>query len=210
MNDKMNKYLKISAIVFFIISIGVIFFQNVKIKKLKEEKNRYKNNTEVLLSDVEMYKTKDSLNVASVEVLELKLKEYKKYRSEDLKVIETLKNANRSIESILTTQIKTIMELKGNMKDSIVIIPGDTVVKKIPCLSVKNNWIEINGCVDDNKEFTGELINNDSLIITKTVKYKRFLCFLWKTKKVKDSRIDVVSKNPYTKILGVEYIEIKK
>ena len=78
MNDKMNKYLKISAIVFFIISIGVIFFQNVKIKKLKEEKNRYKNNTEVLLSDVEMYKTKDSLNVASVEVLELKLKEYKK------------------------------------------------------------------------------------------------------------------------------------
>ena len=86
----MNKYLKISAIVFFIISIGVIFFQNVKIKKLKEEKNRYKNNTEVLLSDVEMYKTKDSLNVASVEVLELKLKEYKKYRSEDLKVIETL------------------------------------------------------------------------------------------------------------------------
>ena len=210
MNDKMNKSLKISAIVFFIISIGVIFFQNVKIKKLKEEKNRYKNNTEVLLSDAEMYKTKDSLNVASVEVLELKLKEYKKYRSEDLKVIETLKNANRSIESVLATQTKTIMKLKGNIKDSIVIIPGDTVVKKIPCLRVKNNWIEINGCVDDNKEFTGELINNDSLIITKTVKYKRFLGFLWKTKKVKDSRIDVVSKNPYTKILGVEYIEIKK
>ena len=31
-----------------------------------------------------------------------------------------------------------------------------------------------------------------------------------KTKKIKNKEIDVVSKNPHTQIMGVEYIQIKK
>ena len=59
-------------------------------------------------------------------------------------------------------------------------------------------------------EFTGTFVNRDSVLIVATVQYKRFLNFLWKTKKVKNREIDIISKNPHTKIMGVEYIEIEK
>jgi hypothetical protein len=47
-------------------------------------------------------------------------------------------------------------------------------------------------------------------LIVETVQYKRFWGFLWKTKKIKNREIDVVSKNPATKILGVEFVTIEK
>lgn len=59
-------------------------------------------------------------------------------------------------------------------------------------------------------EFTGTFENRDSLLVAETVKYKRFLGFLWKTSKVKDRKVDVVSKNPHTKILGVEFTTIRE
>ena len=61
-----------------------------------------------------------------------------------------------------------------------------------------------------NKTFEGRLEVRDSLIIVESVKYKRFLGFLWKTNKVKNRQIDVVSKNPHTKIVGTELVVIEK
>ena len=54
------------------------------------------------------------------------------------------------------------------------------------------------------------IVNRDSILVAATVQYKRFLGFLWKTKKIKNREIDVISRNPHTKIMGVEYIEIEK
>ena len=54
--------------------------------------------------------------------------------------------------------------------------------------------------------FSGTLEVRDSLLVVETVQRKRFLGFLWKTKRVKSREIDVVSKNPYTDIVGVESI----
>lgn len=182
--------------------------QHAKIKRLTEERDRYRSNTEILLQNVETYQTKDSLNAAKVGVLELKLSEFEKHRTSDAELIKTLQTKNRDLEAVTTTQMKTIIELRGTVRDSIVYLPGDTVVLR--CVDISDPWFSLKGCTTPDGEFTGTFINRDSILIAETVQYRRFLGFLWKTKKIKSREIDIISRNPHTKIIGVEYIEIEK
>lgn len=182
--------------------------QHAKIKRLTEERDRYRSNTEILLQNVETYQTKDSLNAAKVGVLELKLSEFEKYRTSDAELIKTLQTKNRDLEAVTTAQMKTIIELRGTVRDSIVYLPGDTVVLR--CVDISDPWFSLKGCTTPDGEFTGTFINRDSILIAETVQYRRFLGFLWKTKKIKSREIDIISRNPHTKIIGVEYIEIEK
>jgi hypothetical protein len=204
----MKKYLIWAAI---ILAVAATFWaQHAKIKRLTEERDRYRSNTEILLQNVETYQTKDSLNAAKVGVLELKLSEFEKYRTSDAELIKTLQTKNRDLRRITTTQLETINELRGTVRDSIVYLPGDTVTTVLRCVDIVEPWFELHGCAKPDGQFTGTHINRDSLLIVETVQYKRWLGFLWKTKKIKNREIDVVSRNPHTKIMGVEYIEIEK
>lgn len=202
----MKKYLILAAI---ILAVAAAFWaQHAKIKRLTEERDRYRSNTEMLLQNVETYQTKDSLNAAKVGVLELKLSEFEKYRTSDAELIKTLQTKNRDLRRITTTQLETINELRGTVRDSIVYLPGDTVVLR--CVDISDPWFSLKGCTTPDGEFTGTFINRDSIVIAETVQYRRFLGFLWKTKKIKSREIDIISRNPHTKIIGVEYIEIEK
>lgn len=202
----MKKYLIWAAI---ILAVAATFWaQHAKIKRLTEERDRYRSNTEILLQNAETYQTKDSLNAAKVGVLELKLSEFEKHRTSDAELIKTLQTKNRDLEAVTTTQMKTIIELRGTVRDSIVYLPGDTVVLR--CVDISDPWFSLKGCTTPDGEFTGTFINRDSILIAETVQYRRFLGFLWKTKKIKSREIDIISRNPHTKIIGVEYIEIEK
>lgn len=204
----MKKYLILAAI---ILAVAAAFWvQHVKIKRLTEERDRYRSNTEILLQDVKTYQTKDSLNAIKVGNLELSLAEYKKYRADDLALIKTLQAKNRDLERVTTTQMETINELRATVRDSVVYLPGDTVTTVLRCVDIVEPYFELHGCATPDGQFTGTHINRDSLLIAETVQYKRFWGFLWKTKKIKNREIDVVSKNPATKILGVEFVTIEK
>lgn len=189
---------------------AAFWVQHVKIKRLTEERDRYRSNTEILLQDVKTYQTKDSLNAIKVGNLELSLAEYKKYRADDLALIKTLQAKNRDLERVTTTQMETINELRATVRDSVVYLPSDTVTTVLRCVDIVEPWFELHGCATPDGQFTGAHINRDSLLIVETVQYKRWLGFLWKTKKIKNRQIDVVSKNPATKILGVEFVTIEK
>ena len=203
----MKKYLILAAI---ILAVAAAFWvQHVKIKRLTEERDRYRSNTEILLQDVKTYQTKDSLNAIKVGNLELSLAEYKKYRADDLALIKTLQTKNRDLERVTTTQMETINELRATVRDSVVYLPGDTVTTVLRCIEYSDKWVDLDGCIINNT-FSGKIITRDSLLITESVQYKRWLGFLWKTKKIKNRQIDVVSKNPATKILGVEFVTIEK
>ena len=191
-------------------AVATIWVQRTKIEKLTDERNRYRGNTETLLQDVETYKTKDSLNAAKVGVLELKLSEFEKYRASDAELIKTLQTKNRELERVTTTQMETINELRATVRDSVVYLPGDTVTTVLRCVDIVEPYFELHGCATPDGQFTGTHINRDSLLIAETVQYKRFWGFLWKTRKIKNREIDVVSKNPATRILGVEFVTIEK
>lgn len=190
-------------------AVATIWVQRTKIEKLTDERNRYRGNTETLLQDVETYKTKDSLNAAKVGVLELKLSEFEKYRASDAELIKTLQTKNRELEAVTTAQMETITKLRGTVRDSIVYLPGDTVTTVLRCIEYSDKWVDFDGCIKNNT-FSGKIITRDSLLITETVQYKRWLGFLWKTKRIKNREFDIVSKNPHTKITGFEVITIEK
>lgn len=204
---RMKKYIILAAI---IMAVAAAFWvQHVKIKRLTEERDRYRSNTEILLQDVKTYQTKDSLNAIKVGNLELSLAEYKKYRADDLALIKTLRAKNRDLERVTTTQMETINELRATVRDSVVYLPGDTVTTVLRCIEYSDKWVDFDGCIINNT-FSGKIITRDSLLITETVQYKRFLNFLWKTKRIKNREFDIVSKNPNSKITGFEVITIEK
>ena len=206
----MKKYLIIAAIALAVSAVVTIWVQRSRINTLTGERDKYRTNTETLLQEVSRYQTKDSLNAAKVGVLELKLSEFEKYRASDAELIKTLLTKNRDLERVTTTQMETINELRATVRDSVVYLPGDTVTTVLRCVDIVEPYFELHGCATPDGQFTGTHINRDSLLIVETVQYKRWLGFLWKTKKVKNREIDVVSKNPATQILGVEFVTIEK
>lgn len=206
----MKKYIIIAVIALAVAAVVTIWVQRSRINQLTGERDKYRTNTETLLQDVSRYQTKDSLNAAKVGVLELKLSEFEKYRASDAELIKTLQTKNRELERVTTTQMETINELRATVRDSVVYLLGDTVTTVLRCVDIVEPYFELHGCATPDGQFTGTHINRDSLLIVETVQYKRWLGFLWKTKKIKNREIDVISRNPHTKIMGVEYIEIEK
>lgn len=206
----MKKYLIIAAIALAVSAVVTIWVQRSRINTLTGERDKYRTNTETLLQEVSRYQTKDSLNAAKVGVLELKLSEFEKYRASDAELIKTLQTKNRELEAVTTAQMETITKLRGTVRDSIVYLPGDTTTIVLKCVDISDPWFSLNGITTPDGTFSGTFVNRDSILVAATVQYKRFLGFLWKTKKIKNREIDVISRNPHTKIMGVEYIEIEK
>lgn len=206
----MKKYLIIAAIALAVAAVVTIWVQHSRINQLTGERDKYRTNTETLLQDVSLYQTKDSLNAAKVGVLELKLSEFERYRASDAELIKTLKTKNRELEAVTTAQMETITELRGTVRDSIVYLPEDTTTIVLKCVDISDPWFSLNGCATPDGKFTGTFINRDSVLIVETIEYKRFLNFLWKTKKIKNRDFRIISRNPHTKILGFEVVTIRK
>lgn len=204
----MKTWVKFAVLAVVVIAAAIsVLWADRTINRLTAERDKYRNNTETLLSDVETYRVRDSLNAARVQSLELTVKEFEQFRAADAALIKQLKARNRDLAAVNKTQSQTIIELQAAPRDTFIV--RDSI--PIPAVAVHcgDAWFDFDGLLTAT-EFTGTLANRDSLLIAETVQYKRFLGFLWRTNKVKDRRVDVVSKNPHTSILGVEHIVIEK
>lgn len=193
-----------------VIGAAILFIcgaQCHRIRKLTSERDKYRNNSVELLGDMQQYRVHDSLNAARVQSMELTIKEFQRFRADDAQLIRELFARNRDLAAVNKTQLQTIIDLKAMPRDTTII--RDTV--PIPAVAVHcgDAWFDFDGLLTE-KEFTGTLTNRDSLLVAESVRYKRFLGFLWKTKKIHDRRIDVVNKNPHTTILGVEHVVIER
>lgn len=204
----MKTWVKIAVLAVVVIAAAIsVVWADRTINRLTAERDKYRNNTETLLCDVETYRVRDSLNAARVQSLELSVKEFERFRAADAALIKQLKARNRDLAAVNKTQSQTIIELQAAPRDTFIV--RDSI--PIPAVAVHcgDAWFDFDGLLTAT-EFTGTLANRDSLLIAESVQYKRFLGFLWKTNKVKNRRVDVVSKNPHTSILGVEHVVIEK
>lgn len=201
---KSTLYLIIGTIITLLITSSIILSR--QLAKAKAEKEVYQKNTDILMGDIDTYKVKDSLNAVSVGNLELKLSEYKRYRSEDLNLINSLKVDKKRLEQITTAQTKTIYELEGKVTDS-VIYRDNYIVDTLRCLDIHTKWYDLNGCTNKEGIFTGRLENRDSLIYVEHIVPKRFWFIKWG---VKERKQEIISKNPSTSIESAEYITIRK
>ena len=187
------------------LSFGTVQFR--KAERLSEERDSYRRNTEVLMTDIETYRVRDSLSAARVHSLELSISEYERYRAEDADLIKSLKAKNHDLASVNKAQSETIIALYAMPRDTVII--RDSVPIQAVAVHCGDEWYDFEGLLTDS-EFSGTMTSRDSLMIVESVKYHRFLGFLWKTSRVDDRTMDCVAKNPHTNILGLEYVVIEK
>ena len=180
--------------------------QQRRIKQLSAERDRYAGNTAALLSDIERYRVRDSLNAARVQSLELTVKEYERFRADDAALIKQLKQRNRDLAAVNKTQSQTIIDLRAVPRDTVVLV-RDSIITPAVAVHCGDAWYNFDGILTKD-EFTGKMEHRDSLLLVESVRYKRFLW--WKTKRIKDRQLDCVSKSPHNSIIGLEYVVIEK
>lgn len=201
----MKRYLYIIIAALVVGALATIFIQGKKIDRLTDERDRYKENTEILNGHIEQFKTKDSLNAARVKGLELTLAEFEQYRAADAALIKSLKQKNRDLESVNNVQSQTIIDLQAAPRDTVII--RDSLPIKAKAVSCGDAWYDFNGIMTDT-DFTGKLTSRDSLIVSETVEHKRFL--FWKLKAVKNRQVEVVNRNPHSQINDVVFVVIEE
>lgn len=197
----MTKYGKYIALV--MIMVGAVMLQQHYINQLKRENESLSVTKATLLDTVAVYRTKNGLQAAQIGEIRLTMDELKKYRSEDLKLIESLKTKGRDIERYVTVNTHTTDTIYSVLRDS--IIRRDTIMAPVRAIDIDKRWYSLHGFIAADT-LMGTLTTRSSLKIVETVKYKRFLGFLWKTNKVKNRKVDVTSLNPNETIENVEFI----
>ena len=200
----MNKY--IIAIGSLLLIAALLVAQQLKIERLQSEKERYKTDTNTLLQQCQKYKVADSLNACKVGELTLSLKEYKQYRADDIALINELKAKNKDLAKAISGATATITPVTIEMRDTLIMRDTLTPAR---CIDFADRFTELHGCAVGDT-FDGQITSRDSLLITEIVQYKRFLGFMWKTKKIKAREFAIVSRNPRTEIMGFDVVTLKK
>ncbi len=188
----------VSIIAALIVCIGI---QERRCTSLRQQRDQYKSNQESLLQGMAKYKVSDSLNAAKVIGLELTLKEYKRMHEHDLARVREMIKKNK-LSAVAHVSTSTATRVETIVHDSIYL--GDT----LRCIDVTTKYLDIHGCATADNHFSGEITSRDYLTLTESYTRKRFLGFLWYTKKRYNREFGIVSSNPNTEILGYEVISI--
>lgn len=186
----------------YIIAIVILAAYYISFSHLKSENKWLKANQETLLNSVKSFKVSDSLKAITVGNLELSLKQYKKYHADDAILIKQLKG--QKPEVIIKPNVQTEYKVRTELKDSIIY--KDT----LKTILYKSKWNYISGFI--NKDTINlNIINYDELLITESLQKKKFLFFRLPISifGYKRKALNVISKNPNTKITSAEYITIK-
>jgi hypothetical protein len=182
----------------------IIWWQNVRIQRVTKENTRLESNQNTLLSDIDRYQTRDGINVASIERLQLTKKELEKNKKELIEIIKGLNIKVKRLVSLTETTTNTEYDVITPVSDTVIILKTDTI--ELKCIDYKNIWLTLNGCFDD-KEFKGEIASRDSIVQVVHRVPKMFWFIKYGTKGI---RQEVFSKNPHTTIIYNEYIELTK
>ena len=186
----------------YIIAIIILVASYISFSHLKNENKRLKANQETLLDSVKSFKVSDSLKAITIGNLELSLKQFKKYHADDAILIKQLKG--QKPEVIIKPSIQTEYKVRTELKDSIIY--KDT----LKTILYKSKWNYISGFVDKDT-INLNIINYDELLITESLQKKKFLFFRLPISifGYKRKVLNVISKNPNTKITSAEYITVK-
>ena len=203
----MKKYEGIVGLVLCVLLGLLVMFTIQRISSLESERDEAVRNNQSLLEGVTEYKVRDSLNASKVHDLELSIDDWRRLRAEDAQLIKDMGIKNSHLASVISSQMQTTQQVQGVLVDTMII--HDSIPVKAQKIDIIDKWVDVHGVIVDNK-FDGVITTRDSLVLVETIQYKRFLGFLWKTKRIKSRELDVVSKNPCTSIIGIEKITLQQ
>lgn len=174
-------------------------------KHNRAEADLANQNSTALLAKVDHYSDQIGTNSATIERLSLSVSEFKDYKSETARKLDSLGiKVNRLLVSVSNSEFKVKYYISTIVKDSIRQIAGK--VDTIRCIDYSNRWLTLKGC-DDGISFSGTI--QDLVPVLQVIRRvpHRFLFFRWGTKAISQT---IQSTNPYAKVTYDEYIEFTK
>ena len=195
----MNKY----VIIIFAAAAALIGLLVHVALGYKSEAERLAINQRSLLEQADYYRTRDSLSAASVEALRLKSSELERYRADLVAEVAALNIKVSRLQSVSQTATATTVEIREVVRDSIVYVAGS--VDTLRCIEFADPHVTFTGC-EYGGRFSGTVELRDTLVQAVHRVPKRWWFFRWGTKAI---RQEIVSKNPHTRIVYSEYIEVK-
>jgi hypothetical protein len=194
----MTRYLVIGLVVACVGLAGVWGLY----RRAAEERDVYRMNQGALLEDVRYYKTLDSLSAASVERLRLTAAELERHNGElartvrDLGVLKRLQSVGMQVTGMTVDAVAPV-------RDTVIV--RDTVFVAAKAFDWSDAWVSVSGVMaDDGVSFRVSSV--DTLVQAVHRVPKRFWFIRWGTKAI---RQEVVSKNPHTRVVFAEFIELR-
>lgn len=201
---KMNK-MSVIFILFVLvwgIATCLLIVRNIHLSK---EKERYRENTDALMSDMQQIQIDSAILASTVKVLRLSLGEYEHYRAEDVATIKKMGIRIKSLEAIARHDIEINAPIEAEVKDSFIF--RDTVPVYFKSLKMETPYIKLDGTIENN-QLKGEIHLPAHLHQAVWVEYKyKFLWWRWKIKTIHQT---ISSDNPYVEIKYSEFIDIEK
>jgi hypothetical protein len=203
----MKKILIIGGIILLL--LAALYYQHHRLTGFRAENQILNTNIEVLTGEADRYRVRDSLNVVSARELSLKLADYERYRAEDARLIGELRADKKRIESVVAVQQQTIRELQLPI-EPVVVVKENLTTDTIRQIAYSDRWLEFRAWEDSPDSMRVQIISRDSLLIVEHIIPRRFLGFLWKTRRAKERRIEALPKSPYTEIIDTEFVTIRE
>lgn len=170
---------------------------------LKEERNRYRGNTEALLSEMKRIRVDSVTMGVDVNALRLRVDEYKRLRAEDAERIKRLGVKIKNLEAAARHEVEVAGPIDAAIRDTVVV--RDTVPVLRQKVEMITPHIRLTGIIEDNR-LRGEIRVPVTLRQAVWVEYKGW----WFWKRVKSVHQTISSDNPYAEIRYSEYIQLSK
>lgn len=183
-----------------------------KIRQQKFEIERLQQNQTALHQTIRHTRSKLGVEVASCDILRLRLKEFKQQHEKDKRLIKRLGIKVRRLEMKSLTATSTSMNFTTPLHDSILLpthqsdLLSHRDTDTIRTFLWHDSWVSIRGFLHrDSVHCHLQSIDTLHQIVHRIP--RRFLFFRWGTKAI---RQEIFSSNPHTKIVYSRIIKIEK
>ncbi|WP_141417571.1 DUF6549 family protein [Alistipes onderdonkii] len=173
--------------------------------RLERERDRYRQNTETLLADVERRQIDSARMALDVRTLRLTVAEFEEYRAEDAELIRRLGLRIKDLEAAARHRMEVEARITAPVRDSVIV--RDTVRVAVKSVEMINPHIEFKGIIEDST-LRADVRIPVTLHQAVVIEYKHK--FLWWRWKVKGVRQVITSDNPYVEVKYSEYIRVEK
>lgn len=197
---------------------GLAFFAVRSCVNVKADRDRLRNNQSLLLrnGNVEISETSSGRSRASVPALNIRPSEFRRSGDSLLKITKSAGIKPSHISEAATAATTTSANIITPIWHSpdVASIATDSLHQNnslrppdsLACFSWHDAWLSLSGCVS-NSLFRGSVSSTDTLDIIVHRIPKRFLFFRFGCKQV---RMDIISRNPHTRLTYARYYQLVK
>lgn len=198
--SRISKYLLIALFLL----CGVVYVQHKRTVHLTEERDRYQQNSNALLSEVRRMQLDSTTMALDVHGLKLTVDEYRKFRAEDAEKIRQMGVKLKNLEATARHEVSVDAPINAVVRDTVIIRDSSQV--RAQRVEKRTPYIQMSGLIENNI-LQGHIHVPVTLRQAIWIEYKRKWIF-WK--KVKAVHQTISSDNPYVEVKYSEYINILK